>query len=267
MGIDGGTLPSAQAVRLFDRLRDVSAGLAVSAVCRGVRKISGHEASGIALLEPILVPVWVFLAWGNAPTYQPPRWWTYVGGGLILLGLLLRYNPLATRRDTRPIADAETGEPRDLKHAAGHFGCLAGQLHRLFALSIMAAALPSWSCGPLPRSYAHVTPTADATPSIPGDDGCHPGSSLLRASHALAKGNRPGANDRLTVAHIGVGGMGSGHLQRMTEFRTEGRVNIAAVCDVHDGQSGQRGEDRRSGRATVSRLPVHPASATTSTPW
>ena len=47
---------------------------------------------------------------------------------------------------------------------------------------------------------------------------------------------RPGANDRLTVAHIGVGGMGGGHLQRMTEFRAEGRVNIAAVCDVDDGR-------------------------------
>lgn len=53
-------------------------------------------------------------------------------------------------------------------------------------------------------------------------------------STALARPGRPGANDRLTVAHIGVGGMGSGHLQRMTEFRAEGRVNIAAVCDVDE---------------------------------
>ncbi len=58
---------------------------------RGVREIAGHEASGIALLEPILVPVWVFLAWHNEPTYQAPRWWTWVGGALILIGLLLKY--------------------------------------------------------------------------------------------------------------------------------------------------------------------------------
>lgn len=58
---------------------------------RGVRSITGHEAAGIALLEPILVPMWVFLAWHGAPTYQAPRWWTYVGGALILTGLLLRY--------------------------------------------------------------------------------------------------------------------------------------------------------------------------------
>jgi predicted dehydrogenase len=56
---------------------------------------------------------------------------------------------------------------------------------------------------------------------------------------ALALRGRPGANDRLTVAHIGVGGMGGGHLQRMTEFRAEGRVNIAAVCDVDEGRLAQ----------------------------
>jgi hypothetical protein len=33
----------------------------------------------------------VFLAWHHEPTYQPPRWWTYVGGLFILAGLLLRY--------------------------------------------------------------------------------------------------------------------------------------------------------------------------------
>ena len=49
------------------------------------------QIGGIALLEPILVPVWEFLAWHAEPTYQPPRWWTYVGGSLILAGLLWRY--------------------------------------------------------------------------------------------------------------------------------------------------------------------------------
>lgn len=66
-------------------------GLPYLLFARGVRWISGHEASGIALLEPILVPVWVFLAWHAEPTYQPPRWWTYAGGALILTGLVWRY--------------------------------------------------------------------------------------------------------------------------------------------------------------------------------
>ena len=35
---------------------------------------------------------------------------------------------------------------------------------------------------------------------------------------------------------IGVGGMGTGHLQRMTKFREEGKVDIAAVCDVDENR-------------------------------
>ena len=38
-------------------------------------------------------------------------------------------------------------------------------------------------------------------------------------SGVLASRGRPGANDRLNIAHIGVGGMGSGHLRRVTNFR------------------------------------------------
>ena len=38
---------------------------------RGLRTLPGHQAAAIGLLEPILVPVWVFLAWNQAPD-----WWT-----------------------------------------------------------------------------------------------------------------------------------------------------------------------------------------------
>ncbi len=57
---------------------------------RGLQAIPGHEAAAIALLEPLLVPVWVFLAWRHHPTYQPPAAWTLVGGACILLGLAYR---------------------------------------------------------------------------------------------------------------------------------------------------------------------------------
>ena len=53
---------------------------------RGVRYIGSYEASGIALVEPIANPIWVFLAWG-----EKPAWWTFVGGLLILVGLTVRY--------------------------------------------------------------------------------------------------------------------------------------------------------------------------------
>jgi drug/metabolite transporter (DMT)-like permease len=61
---------------------------------RGLRHIPGHEATAIGMVEPLLVPVWVLLAWG-----ERPAWWTIVGGVLILLGLMVRFlEPSLLRR-------------------------------------------------------------------------------------------------------------------------------------------------------------------------
>ena len=53
---------------------------------RGLRAITSQEATVIGLLEPILLPIWVFLVWDELPAP-----WTLVGGGLILAALVLRY--------------------------------------------------------------------------------------------------------------------------------------------------------------------------------
>lgn len=53
---------------------------------RGLRSVTSQEATIIGLLEPLLLPLWVYLAWSEAPAP-----WTLVGGGLILAGLILRY--------------------------------------------------------------------------------------------------------------------------------------------------------------------------------
>jgi drug/metabolite transporter, DME family len=64
----------------------------------GIRRVSSHEASGLVLLEPILVPVWVFLAWRHAADYEYPALSTLLGAGLILSGLVLRYVPMKQNR-------------------------------------------------------------------------------------------------------------------------------------------------------------------------
>jgi drug/metabolite transporter (DMT)-like permease len=48
----------------------------------GLRFVSGPQAAGLALLEPICTPLWVYLAWG-----QTTRWWTLAGAAFILTGL------------------------------------------------------------------------------------------------------------------------------------------------------------------------------------
>jgi len=62
-----------------------------------LRRISSHEASGLGVLEPVLVPVWVYLAWGSQPDYEPPAWGTIIGGLLILVGLMLQLTLQARR--------------------------------------------------------------------------------------------------------------------------------------------------------------------------
>ena len=54
----------------------------------------------------------------------------------------------------------------------------------------------------------------------------------LIPSGVLAARGRVGANERITTAHIGVGGRGGGLLREVMRFREAGSVNIAAVCDI-----------------------------------
>jgi drug/metabolite transporter (DMT)-like permease len=63
-------------------------GLPYLLFARAVRVLPGHEAAGIVLLEPLLNPLWVWLAVGEVP-----RWWTFVGAAFIFAGLIIRYFP------------------------------------------------------------------------------------------------------------------------------------------------------------------------------
>lgn len=53
---------------------------------RSLRSISPQEVVAIGLLEPVLMPLWVFLV-----GWETPDWWTLVGASLILIGLVARY--------------------------------------------------------------------------------------------------------------------------------------------------------------------------------
>ena len=75
---------------------------------RGLRSISSPEASVLALAEPVLVPIWVWIAWRSHPSYIAPSWWTWAGAGLILAGLLWRYLPLLSRAATRKSVQANS---------------------------------------------------------------------------------------------------------------------------------------------------------------
>jgi drug/metabolite transporter (DMT)-like permease len=60
----------------------------------GIQRIPAVDAALIAMLEPVLNPVWVFLGYGERPGY-----WAAVGGAIIILALTGR--TLANERDRR----------------------------------------------------------------------------------------------------------------------------------------------------------------------
>jgi drug/metabolite transporter (DMT)-like permease len=63
-------------------------GLPYVLFANGLKRISSHEASGLSLLEPILVPLWVFVAWRTATDYEYPAITTLIGAAMILIGLV-----------------------------------------------------------------------------------------------------------------------------------------------------------------------------------
>jgi drug/metabolite transporter (DMT)-like permease len=74
---------------------------------RGLQQVTGPEASLIALIEPVLNPIWVILFLGEEPTLA-----TLAGGAVILSGLALRYAVLRPPRDeTLDIEAGELAEP------------------------------------------------------------------------------------------------------------------------------------------------------------
>jgi drug/metabolite transporter (DMT)-like permease len=65
-------------------------------ISRALRTVGSQEAIAICLIEPVLTPLWVYLAWGEVPA-----WWTIAGATLILAGLVLRYVVIEILRPVR----------------------------------------------------------------------------------------------------------------------------------------------------------------------
>jgi drug/metabolite transporter (DMT)-like permease len=82
----GGYLPSGTQWLLLAALGMLQMGLPYVLFAHALQRIPGHEALGIGMIEPLLVPLWVYLAWGDEVA-----WWTFLGGGFILAGLAMRY--------------------------------------------------------------------------------------------------------------------------------------------------------------------------------
>jgi drug/metabolite transporter (DMT)-like permease len=84
-GALGGPAPSATDVGIVLFLGIFQLGLSYALFARGLRHTPATEASLLALLEPVLNPVWTFLL-----AHERPGPWALAGGSLVLLGTLWR---------------------------------------------------------------------------------------------------------------------------------------------------------------------------------
>ena len=73
---------------------------------RGLSQVTGAEASLIALIEPVLNPVWVALFFGEDPTTA-----TLAGGVIIIFGLALRYTVFRAPAEEAPAEEGVTPAP------------------------------------------------------------------------------------------------------------------------------------------------------------
>src|SRR3990172_2150020 len=73
---------------------------------RGLSQVTGAEASLIALIEPVLNPVWVALFFGENPTTA-----TLAGGAIIICGLALRYTVFRAPAEEAPAEEGVTPAP------------------------------------------------------------------------------------------------------------------------------------------------------------
>src|SRR5712671_3103158 len=54
------------------------------------------------------------------------------------------------------------------------------------------------------------------------------------SAYALAPSRVIGANDRIKIGHIGVGGQGGTHVRHLKDQASEQNVQSIAVCDIYD---------------------------------
>ncbi|MCS7242608.1 MAG: DMT family transporter [Candidatus Caldatribacterium sp.] len=81
-----GRLPDYQGWIGLMLLGTLQIGLSYLLYAQAIRKVRALEASLIPMIEPILNPLWVFLA-----LHESPGRFAFLGGGIILLAVFLRY--------------------------------------------------------------------------------------------------------------------------------------------------------------------------------
>ena len=87
------TTPTVQEHLMLIFLGIIQIGVGYLLFTYGQRRISAIESSLIAMLEPILNPIWVMIGYHEFPSV-----WSWIGGGVIVTALIIRILFLKTQR-------------------------------------------------------------------------------------------------------------------------------------------------------------------------
>jgi drug/metabolite transporter, DME family len=90
----GTSLPTAAQLGWLFVFGAAQMGLPYWLMTRGLRTVSPQEAGTLTLLEPLLNPIWAYLATVASPRPEIPDVYTLVGGAFILGALAWRYWPV-----------------------------------------------------------------------------------------------------------------------------------------------------------------------------
>ncbi|REJ87848.1 MAG: hypothetical protein DWQ29_08990 [Planctomycetota bacterium] len=124
---------------------------------RAVREVPAHEATLLAILEAVLNPIWVWIFIGERAPVA-----TWLGGGLIVAGLVLRYTIFRRRRtDSQPQVAAE--QPEESRTVAPKMR--RNRLRRTVGWSLLSvavvlllcqAALKTWQWAAVPSTAPRI---------------------------------------------------------------------------------------------------------------
>lgn len=95
----GNLIPPTKALVVLLFMGVVQLGLPYYFFSRGLKLVPAHQAAMVTMLEPVLVPIWAYLA-----VAEKVRWHTVAGGGVILLALMLFLGTTGWRASGRNLA-------------------------------------------------------------------------------------------------------------------------------------------------------------------
>lgn len=104
-----------------------------------------------------------------------------------------------------------------------------------------------------------------------GAAGAAVAAPLVLPAGVLGINGRPGANDRIVIGHIGVGGMGSHLMEHSLYFEQVGQAAVGAVCEVDSRRlalaMGERRDGYRDYRALLDRKDIDAVVIATPDHW